>query len=258
MEPVPLAALLTIGQMPLFLAWALLTGETRLSAGYAVPGAATILLNVAANVLFLRAVQVSPLSLTIPFLSLTPVFSTLMASVVLGERPDGGQAAGIALVVLGAFLVNLRRDRPSPVKALALERGSVMMVGVALVWSLTAVLDKRALAFADVPTHAAIQCAGVATVLVVVLAARGRLGELREVRAVRGVYALSLAAAALGLGLQFVALRLTLVGLVEALKRAIGMFFAVIVGRLAFEEALTAGKLAGVALMSVGVLLIVS
>jgi hypothetical protein len=45
--------------------------------------------------------------------------------------------------------------------------------------------------------------------------------------------------------LQFVALRLTLVGLVEALKRAIGMFFAVAVGRLAFEEAVTAGKLGG-------------
>jgi drug/metabolite transporter (DMT)-like permease len=257
-EPVPMAALLTIGQMPLFAAWALLARETHVSAGYAVPGAATILLNVAANVLFLRAVQVSPLSLTIPFLSLTPVFSTLMASAVLGERPDGREAAGIALVVLGAFLVNLRRDRTSPVAALARERGSVMMVGVALIWSLTAVLDKRALAFADVPMHAAIQCAGVAAVLVVFLAARGRLGELRGVRAVQGVYALALAAAAVGLGLQFVALRLTLVGLVEALKRAIGMFFAVAVGRLAFEEAVTAGKLGGVALMSVGVLLIVS
>ena len=66
-----------------------------------------------------------------------------------------------------------------------------------------------------------------------------------------------LVAAAVGLGLQFVALRLTLVGLVEALKRAIGMFFAVAVGRFAFEEPLTTGKVAGVVLMSAGVALIV-
>jgi uncharacterized membrane protein len=132
------------------------------------------------------------------------------------------------------------------------------MVGVALIWSLTAVLDKRALAFADVPVHAAIQCAGVAAFLIAFLALRGRLGELRTARTVRGIYVMSLAAAAVGLGLQFVALRLTLVGLVEALKRAIGMFFAVLVGRLAFEEAVTTGKVAGVALMSVGVFLIVS
>ena len=249
LEPVPLATLLTIGQMPLFVAWALLAGETGLAAGYAVPGVATVLLNVAANVLFLRAVQVSPLSLTIPFLSLTPVFSTLIATSVLGEWPGDRQSAGIALVVLGAFMVNVRRDRPSPFVALRRERGSLIMVGVAL---------KRALAFADVPMHAAIQCAGVAAFLIAYLALRGRLGELREVRTVRRVYALSLVAAAVGLGLQFVALRLTLVGLVEALKRAIGMFFAVVVGRLAFEEAVTTGKVAGVALMSVGVFLIVS
>jgi drug/metabolite transporter (DMT)-like permease len=132
-----------------------------------------------------------------------------------------------------------------------------MMGGVALVWSLTAVLDKRALAFAAVPMHAAIQCAGVAALLLAFLATRGRLGELGHVRGIRGTYALALVAAAVGLGLQFVALRLTLVGLVEALKRAIGMFFAVAVGRLAFEEPITTGKIAGVVLMSAGVALIV-
>jgi drug/metabolite transporter (DMT)-like permease len=229
----------------------------RLEAGYLAPGAATVVLNVAANVLFLRAVQVSPLSVTIPFLSLTPVFSTLLGSVVLGERPSRAEAAGILLVVLGAFLVNLRRDRPSPLVALRHEPGSLMMGGVALIWSLTAVLDKRALAFADVPMHAGIQCAGVAGVLLVVLGARRRLPELGRVRSARAAFALSLVAAAVGLGLQFVALRLTLVGLVETLKRAIGMLLAVVVGRAAFEEPVTAGKIAGVALMSGGVFLIV-
>jgi drug/metabolite transporter (DMT)-like permease len=194
---------------------------------------------------------------TIPFLSLTPVFSTILGSVVLGERPSSAEAAGIVLVVLGAFLVNLRRDRPSPLVALRHEPGSLMMGGVALIWSLTAVLDKRALAFADVPMHAAIQCAGVAAVLLVLLGARRRLPELGRVHSVRAAFLLSLVAAAVGLGLQFVALRLTLVGLVEALKRAIGMVLAVVVGRVAFEEPVTAGKIAGVALMSVGVFLIV-
>jgi drug/metabolite transporter (DMT)-like permease len=77
------------------------------------------------------------------------------------------------------------------------------------------------------------------------------------VHSVRAAFLLSLVAAAVGLGLQFVALRLTLVGLVETLKRAIGMFLAVVVGRVAFEEPVTAGKIAGVALMSGGVFLIV-
>lgn len=256
-DPVPLAALLTMGQLPLFALWALAGHQVSVSSGYIAPGSATVILNVAANVLFLRAVQVSPLSVTIPFLSLTPVFSTLLGAVVLGERPAGAEAAGIVLVVLGALLVNLRCDRGSPLAALSHEPGSLMMGGVALLWSLTAVLDKRALAFADVPMHAAIQCAGVAAALLVYLAARRRLPELGRVRSVRAAFLLSLVAAAVGLGLQFVALRLTLVGLVEALKRAIGMFLAVVVGRVAFEEPVTAGKIAGVALMSAGVFLIV-
>jgi drug/metabolite transporter (DMT)-like permease len=112
LDPVPLAALIALGQLPLFALWALVGSQLSVSVGYIAPGAATVVLNVAANVLFLKAVQVSPLSVTIPFLSLTPVFSTLLGALVLGERPAGAEAAGIVLVVLGAFLVNLRRDRP--------------------------------------------------------------------------------------------------------------------------------------------------
>jgi drug/metabolite transporter (DMT)-like permease len=256
-QPVPLAALLALGQLPLFAAWAALGGESAVRAGYVLPGAATVLLNVVANVLFLQAVRVSPLSVTIPFLSFTPVFSTLLGAAVLGERPGPSETAGIVLVVAGALLVNLRRERPSPLAALRQESGSLLMCGTALAWSLTAVLDKRALGFADVPMHAAIQCAGVAGLLLVFLAARGRLGELGGIRSVRGTYAVALVAAAVGLGLQFVALRLTLVGLVESLKRAIGMLFAVAVGRVVFGEPPTPGKIAGVLLMSAGVALIV-
>jgi len=42
------------------------------------------------------------------------------------------------------------------------------------------------------------------------------------------------------------------------LKRSIGMLFAVVVGRAAFAEPITPGKLLGVALMSAGVALIVT
>jgi drug/metabolite transporter (DMT)-like permease len=257
-RPVPLVALLALGQLPLFLVWIAVSGEARLDPGYLVPGASTVALNVGANVLFIRAVQVSPLSATIPFLSFTPVFSALLSAAVLGERPPADDAAGIALVVLGALLVNLRWDGSTPTAALAREPGSLMMTGVALLWSLTAVLDKWALSLASLPVHAGIQCGGVALVLLVSLGARSDLGDLRAVVAVKGPYALALLVAGVGLGLQFVALRLTLVAIVEALKRSIGMMFAVAVGRLAFGEPLTPGKLAGVGLMTGGVVLIVT
>jgi drug/metabolite transporter (DMT)-like permease len=256
-RPVPLAALLAAGQLPLFATWALCSGETRVATGYFLPGAATIALNVVANLLFLHAVRVSPLSATIPFLSFTPVFSTAFSAAVLGERPDPRDLAGIVLVVFGGLFVNLRWDGGTRTAAFLREPGSLMMTGVALLWSLTSVLDKRALGFAGVPTHAAIQCSGVALVLVLVLAGRGRLADLRVRAPARGRLAFALVAAGVGLSFQFLALRLTLVGLVEALKRSIGMLFALGVGRFAFGEPLTPGKVAGVALMSAGVGLIV-
>ena len=72
-------------------------GEARLEPGYWRYGLPDILLNVAANLLFLHAVRVSPLSLTIPFLSFTPVFSALSASVLLGEWPSGSALLGIVM-----------------------------------------------------------------------------------------------------------------------------------------------------------------
>jgi len=208
LRPVPLVALLALGQLPLFLLWLALAGDTRLAAGYAAPASATIGLNVVANLLFIRAVHVSPLSVTIPFLSFTPVFSALLSLALLGEHPALAGWSGIGLVVAGALVVNLRWH--AGVASLAHEPGSLMMTGVALLWSLAAVLDKRALAFADVPVHAAIQCAGVGLVLLLLLATRGRLGELRGAGAVRGTLLLALVAAGVGLAFQFVALRLTL------------------------------------------------
>jgi hypothetical protein len=62
---------------------------------------------------------------------------------------------------------------------------------------------------------------------------------------------------AIGLGSQLVAVQHLFAALVEAGKRAIGVTMSVIVGRLAFGEAVTGFKIAAVVLMSVGAGLIV-
>lgn len=255
--PAPaLAALLALGQLPAFLLWSAVAGDWRLESAYALTGAATVVLNAVAALLFFAALRASPLSVTIPFLALTPVFATGFSALVLGERPEAREAAGIALVVLGALLVNLRGGEEGGPWRLVHERGSLLMVGVALVWSLTAALDKRALSFAAVPVHAAVQCAGVGLLLLAVTASRHGLRCLRAAREVERTLAVALLVSAVGLGLQFVALRMALVGLVEAVKRAVGLLAAVAVGRLVFGEPVTAGKLAGSLLIAVGVALL--
>ena len=247
-----LVALLTLGQVPLFLIWA---GRDLLEVqplGYLLPGGLGTALNVAANLMFIRAVQISPLSLTIPLLGLTPVFASLLAIPMLGEVPSIQAWLGILLVVGGALWLNRRTDI-SLLAALRRERGSLLMVGVSLLWALCSALDKLALAHASPAAHGALQCFGVGGVILIWLLLRGQLHELGRVRRVKGTFLLAIAFGVGALGLQFLALEVTFVSLVEALKRAIGVVLAVFAGRIFFGETVGRQKLVSVLLMAIGV-----
>jgi drug/metabolite transporter (DMT)-like permease len=258
--PLPLTALLGLGQVPLFAGWLLSTGADAPRAGYAPQAAASIAFGLMGNLLFIRALQGSPLSLTIPFLSFSPVFIALFSSALLGEAPQPLQALGIAWVVLGAFLLNLAKEdltHPSRfLRGLTRERGSLLMLMAALMWALSSIFDKRALAYAAAPVHALVQALGTALCVLIVLALRRDVGALGTVRRCRGLYALALLIAGTAQGLQLLALPLVVVSLYEALKRCIGMTLAVVNGALLFGEPVTAQKLLAIALMGVGVVLI--
>ena len=58
-------------------------------------------------------------------------------------------------------------------------------------------------------------------------------------------------------GLQYLAILVWYVSLVEATKRAIGLVASVISGRIWFAEPITTGKIVGITLMTAGVLALV-
>ena len=258
MRPIPLVVALTFGQAPLFFGWAALEGAW-LTGGYALPGLTVLGLNVLANVAFVQAVRVSPLSLTVPFLSFTPVFTTLLAIPLLGELPTPVQLAGIATVVVGALVLHAGAEGEGalgPFRAFLREKGSVLMMAVALMWSLTAVLDKVALDHASVPAHGLVQTGGVGLVLLLHLLAGGRGRELGHARKRPRVMLLAIAFAAAAIAFQLLAITVLLVALVETIKRAIGMISSVVVGRVLFDEAFNGRKVVAVVLMSAGTALL--
>src|SRR3990172_12354495 len=104
-------------------------------------------LEIAAIILYVKAIKLSPLSLTIPFLAVSPVFIILTAFILLGELPDRSGILGILLIVIGAYLLNIRTTRGDllgPFKAIRRERGALFMIIVALIYSVTATLGKVA------------------------------------------------------------------------------------------------------------------
>lgn len=251
-RPVPLAFLLTVASAPLFAVWTAVDGLPAVQPGYWLPAGASVVLNVAANLMFFAALRSSALSVTIPLLSLTPVFTALLGIPMLGEVPTSVQGLGIGLVVAGAFALNLPEERPY----WRWERGAALMTAVAFLWSLTVPLDKMAMMQASAPLHATVLCGGVAAGVFGVLIWQRRLGELAGLRGIRGVFALALVTAILALGLQLLAFQQVWVGLVETLKRGMGNLSAVVLGRALFGEPVTLRKILAVGLMAAGVALI--
>jgi drug/metabolite transporter (DMT)-like permease len=255
-SPTALAVFLMLGLLPLLGAWALWDQTWVADARYWPPALASMLMNALANVLFMRSVELSPLSRTVPFLSLTPVFSALAAIPLLGEVPGSTHSAGIGLVVVGALLLNSDlSDRWW--SSITHEKGAPFMIAVAVLWAFSTALDKRALPHASPAAHSFLLCVGSATILVSWLLLRREQSELRVVlEAPKGLLAALVGFAVAALALQMVALQWLWVAVIETLKRAFGVLGSIVFGKLFFEEPITPRKLVAAALMVAGTTLL--
>ncbi len=105
---------------------------------------------------YMLAIRDHPLSLTLPYLAFTPVFTTLTGFLILGEQVSLQGFLGILLVVAGAYLLN-RPYAPkepqgrwwAPFAAMMEERGSRLMLSVAGLYSLTSVIGKGMLKYTE-------------------------------------------------------------------------------------------------------------
>lgn len=113
---------------------------------------ALVPLELAAMLLYVKALQASPLHLTVPYLAFTPVFNIATGWVVLGERISLEGAFGIGLVVAGTYILNIGSLRAggwlAPLRAVMDEPGSRLMLAVAAIYSVTSVMGKAAMEYA--------------------------------------------------------------------------------------------------------------
>jgi len=98
------------------------------------------ILDVIAAILYIKAIRLSPLSLTMPLLSLTPLFLIITSFLILGEFPSFFGIIGIIFIVLGVYLLNikdLRKGILTPFKSLFREKGCRYMIFIAFIYSIT-------------------------------------------------------------------------------------------------------------------------
>lgn len=254
--PISLAVVLLVGQLPFLGLWAAVDGVWVVRDIYWGPALASMGMNAVANVLFMRSLQLSPMSRTIPFLALSPVFSLTIAGPLLLEVPSPFQVAGVCFVVLGAFILNSDLSRRWW-RGVFDEPGAPHMIGVAVLWAGSLALDKVALPHAAPSSHALILSAGSAAILLSWVIVRGELADVRHaLRAPKPLLAGLVGFAVAAIGLQMLALGWLWVAVVETLKRGLGVVGSVVFGRLFFLEPITKQKLAAVALMAIGAALL--
>ena len=108
----------------------------------------SIPLNIIAYFVYLHALKFSPLSLTVPFLAFTPVFMILTGFLILGETVNSWGAAGVLLIVSGSYVLNishLKEGLLKPFLSISQEKGSWMMLVLALIYAFAAVIGKKAM-----------------------------------------------------------------------------------------------------------------
>lgn len=215
--------------------------------------------NAVAAVLVVRAVTLSPLALTVPYLGFTPVVVTGVAALVLQETPRLQGFIGIGLVVIGAIAlhsgnnISFRALLTAPLR----EPGSWRMLLVAMIWGTTTPLSKIAIQHSSelllaccLPTAVAVMLAGAWWGGILKDAIPGEPGKHTG---------LLLCAAALttagALLFEFFAYRELLVAYVETIRRS-GSVLSVLAGAVVFKEERLSRRLPAAAIMVLGVALV--
>lgn len=213
-------------------------------------------LEVLALILYVRAIRLSPLSLSIPFMALSPVFIIFIAFVFLGEWPSRQGIFGILLIVIGAYMLNASASKLGalgPIKAIINEPGSILMIAVALIYSVTSTLGKVAIQHSSPLFFGFFYPFTLTVVLTVYVGARGKLPLVLSKPAT--FLPIGLCTAAM-IATHFLALSLTQVAYMISVKRT-NLIFSVIYGKLLFKEKNIRERLLGSLIMIAGVVLIV-
>lgn len=216
---------------------------------------ATAAINLCTTLMYLHAVRLSPLSLTVPYLAFTPALLLLTAWAVLDEQPSWRGAVGVVLVTVGAYVLPGVASWRAPLQALAREPGSRLMLAIAVIWSVSSALDKLGVGWAS-PAYYGGLVFGLSAALTLGYTIVRRPADLRAARAVWPWLLLAGAGSAAALWAQYASYATLPVSYTVAIKRA-GMLGSVLIGWWWFGEGSLGERLAGAAIMVAGVLMIV-
>ncbi len=218
-------------------------------------------LEILSVILYIKALRLSPLSLTLPFLSLTPVFVIVVSYAILGEKVSLQGMSGILFLAAGSYVLHiheLNKGILDPIKAIVKEKGSVLMIFVALIYSITSSLGKMAIQHSS-PLFFGATYVTVLTLFFTPVALWNGRHDIRDFVkdklysgiALPGIFYSIMVAS------HMLAINLTNVAYMISVKRT-SVIIGVLYGYILFQEKNIKERLAGAIIMFVGFVLIVT
>ncbi|MEZ7893008.1 MAG: EamA family transporter [Candidatus Wallbacteria bacterium] len=221
--------------------------------GWAIP------IEMAALVLYVKALKVSPMSLTLPFLALSPVFLIFTSYILLGEKVSTIGITGIIMIAAGSYVLNLSEFKNGilePILAIKKERGSIYIIITAFLYSISASFGKMGVDNSSSIFFGATFFIGLGICMTPLALIRGKaeIAEIFKNGAVKNsilpgfFYALMIMGHMLSVSMVNVAYTIS----VKRLSLLIGVLY----GWLFFKETGIRERLAGTFLMLAGVIII--
>jgi drug/metabolite transporter (DMT)-like permease len=216
---------------------------------------------IAALIFYIKALRISPLSLTLPFLSLTPVVLIVVSYAMLGERVSLKGGIGICCLAAGGYLLHFHtvgKGILEPYRAITKEKGSVFMIITAVIYSLTSTLGKMAIIHSSPLFFGVLYFIVVTTLFAPIAVWMGRM-ELRDFIAKKHFKALILPGffQAVMIVSHMTAISMTKVAYMISVKRT-SLLIGILYGYFLFGEKDMKERFSGALLMFAGFVLIVN
>ncbi len=240
--------------IPFMLPLALITPLPHLPIKFFILHIFWLPLEITAIYLYLKAIRISPMSLSLPFLSFTPIFLLATGYILLGEKPSFIATSGIILLASGSYIMNIDKKGSgifSPFKAIFTERGTRLVVIVAFLYSLTSIVGKKLVLYSN-PFFFAIYYTFVmciATLPFGIEAIKTKRAKITAPLVLSGVFYGAM------ILFHMLAIKTALVSYMIGLKRLSGVF-SVVLGAMFFKEEHIKERLTGAMLMVAGATLI--
>ena len=259
-SPVNLLLVFTLTQLIIFFIWLFYEDFSIILTPYLLPGIILVIMGLLSALLFLKAIRQSELSLTIPLLSLSPMFSSLFSFFFLNEKLFNIQYLGIFLIILGTLILYSKKLTLNEIlqsfKIILTNNSAKLMVLVSIIWSLTPVLDKLCLKNSSINIHGVIQSSGMIILLIFLSKKKGGY-ETVNMKKNWKLILLTVLIGTTATILQFYAILSNYVPIMESIKRSIWQLSSVFLGKIFFNEKITKPKILGVIFLSIGVYFIV-